>query len=191
MGEKIAVHDSPNSAEVNPPLTDVATLHEINDDSIGDIELEQLVEGAIDRKVVLDQDDEHRARYILKTILTVIGSASDIEALVDEDNKLIAERRSDAEYTARVDLRVKHAEHWLIWHSEQYGSIQTGEKLLEDVELIKQDWPPTNLYRAFEILARRVKRNHTDQFANAVIKAHRLAIIMMAQATSEYTKMSE
>jgi len=191
MGERAPAHNEEYDAEVVQSPAEVTTLHEINDESIGDVELERIVETVVERKAVLSQDDDYRARYILKTILTAIGCTSDIETLVGDNDKLIDVRRADAKHTSGVDLRVKHAEHWLIWHKEQFDSYQTGEKLLEYIELIKQDWPPTNLYRAFEMLAEKIRVNRTDQFADAVVKAHRLAVVMMAQATSGYTKTSE
>ena len=191
MGELAPTHNEEHDAEVVQSPAEVTTLHEINDENIGDVELERIMETAIERKAVLSQDDEYRARYILKTILTAIGCTSDIETLVGDNNKVINVRRADAKHTSSVDLRVKHAEHWLVWHKERFDSYQTGEKLLEYIELIKQDWPPTNLYRAFEMLAEKIRVNRTDQFAHAVVKAHRLAVVMMAQATSGYTKTSE
>ena len=191
MGESVPVHNETYDAEVVRLPVEIVSLREINDASIGDVELEQLINAAIERKDVLDQEEESRARYILKRVLESLGVTGEMSTFFDENNVPKSDRKADMRHTAQIDHRIKDAQTWYAWHSEQFGRRETGDKLIEDIELINEDWPPTNFYRAFKILAEKIKINHKDQFANAVIQANRLAVIMMAQATSGYTKTSE
>ena len=191
MGEREPVHDEKHDADVIRFPVEILSLREINDTSIGDVELEQLITTAIERKEVLDQEEESRARYILKKVLESLGITVRMDTFFDENNVPKPDRKADMRHTAQIDHRIKDAQKWFAWHNEQFGRRETGDKLIEDIELISVDWPPTNFYRAFKILAEKIRVNNKDQFANAVIQANRLAVIMMAQATSGYTETSE
>jgi hypothetical protein len=168
-----------------------STLNEISSRARGDIEIEDIVDGVIDRQYVLGVDVDRGAQYILEAILEGLGMTGDIQAFFDDNGRLLPERREDARRTVEMEERINKANEWYSWHIGQFGRIKTGEKLLDDISFINEDWCETDLHRAFRTLADKTVADRTNHFANAVVKANRIAIIMMAQHTPGYTTTND
>lgn len=190
--EKIHEH-ADREAEVIMFPNQPTLLHELNVRTLGDIELERIIEQQVSRQEILRYEDrDERVRFVLNAVLEGIGVTKNVEDLFDPDTgELPLEHRSDAEHILSIEEKVKEAYEWYDWYVEEYGRLEAGDRLLEMQTMVSAEWSHTDLYRAFSLLQQRTSVNRTDQQAHAVITAHRMALIMMAQATPGYTIASE
>lgn len=164
-------------------------LHELDASGSSDIDLELMIQQRISRQDILRYDDrDERARFVLGAVLEGVGITRYIEDLFDPlTRRLPVERRPDVEHMLVIEEHIKNADKWYAWYVDEYGKIEAGDRLDEMLTMAQEQWLHTDLYRAFDYLRQRVQDTADRQQREAVILAHRTALIMMAQATSGYT----
>ena len=183
MSESLSDSKEPKADVINFPhvMTREFAATDLTDEEILD-----RVTSAFTRKEVLDTEEDMRSRFIVNALmesLEIVGNPGD---MITENGGITQSSRRLAQQSADVQRQLRSAEEWFRWHSEHHSRRETADKISDDLEVVRELWRETSFNRAFEALDSTIVPNRRDKYASAVIHAHRLAIIMMAQATEGY-----
>lgn len=166
-------------------------VRDFDANDLGDEEILDRVTGAFTRKEVLDIEDEVRGRFIVNVLMESLDIVGDPREMLAENGGIKPGAHQLAQQSIEVERRLRDAEKWFQWHNDTYSRRETADKISDDLDVVREKWRETNFNRAFEALDSTIVPNRRDKYASAVIHAHRLAIVMMAQATPGYTVTSE
>lgn len=154
------------------------TLREFDDSRMGDELILRQINHYISRTDVLRLDKDDQVRHLINSVFMAIESTISIESLFNTDGSLDRTNRKKALHVAEIETRITQARERYEQSVEEGGKFATGEMLMCISEYVNNNKSETNLYRAFEVLRERSKVY--DPFRDAIIEAHRTALIMLA-----------